>query len=303
MYTNNLNVNHEQLNRILDTIPESIGLANIENETTFRFIFVNKTTTTQLGFPPESILGKTFQEIAVNPEAAARALKKAQEAIQTRQPIQFEDTYMLPNGEFIVRNIFTPITDDQNNVTQILTITKDITQEKQAQKTLQQSEKRFRALIEKCHDIIELVSPEGKVTFVSDSIVNTMGYTSAEWMQLDMMAPIHPDDIPEMGQEFTKLMSHPGGTITKIARLKHKDGSWKTVEAIITNLIQDQNIQAILVNFHDITDQRTAELALKERTDELEKMNKLIMGREQKMIQLKEQLAQLEGQLKQKEAT
>jgi PAS domain S-box-containing protein len=70
---------------------------------------------------------------------------------------------------------------------------------------------------------------------------------------------MHPEDNERIQTLFTRLVAQPGAVIPSIYRYRHKDGSWRWLEATGTNLLDDPSVQAIIVNCRDITEQRKAE--------------------------------------------
>ena len=63
---------------------------------------------------------------------------------------------------------------------------------------------------------------------------------------------------------LSQLGQEPGGRQSGTFRIRHKDGSWRWVEAVATNLLHEPSIKGIVVNYHDITESTLAEQALKE---------------------------------------
>ena len=56
-----------------------------------------------------------------------------------------------------------------------------------------------------------------------------------------------------------RVLARPGERVTAQYRLRHKDGSWRWVEAVGTNLLDDPSVKAIVVNHRDITEQKEAD--------------------------------------------
>src|SRR5262249_12113786 len=61
------------------------------------------------------------------------------------------------------------------------------------------------------------------------------------------------------------------------ARLKHKDGSWRHVEGVFTNLLADKNVNAIVGNYRDVSERRKLEEELAE-AQKLESIGRLAGG-------------------------
>src|SRR5258707_390434 len=141
------------------------------------------------------------------------------------------------------------------------------------------SDRCFRALIEHSTDAIALLSPDGTVTYASLSIERILGYTPQEFITINGFDVIHPGDIPSFAHTFQQLLATPGLVDTKQFRSRHKDGTWRWVEATVTNLLHDPDVQAIVTNLHDISERKQAEEGLKalaEQTEESEQRFRLL---------------------------
>jgi PAS domain S-box-containing protein len=141
------------------------------------------------------------------------------------------------------------------------------------------SDRRFRALIEHGTDAIALLTPDGTVTYASPSIERVLGYPPQEFMTINGLAVIHPGDLSSLAHTFQYLLATPGLVATQQVRIRHKDGTWRWVEATLTNLVHDPDVQAVVTNLHDITQRKQADeerKALTAQTEESEQRFRLL---------------------------
>ena len=131
--------------------------------------------------------------------------------------------------------------------------------ETEYQEALEQSEERFRALIQYSADAIQLISAEGHVLYSSDSVEHVLGYKPEEIQGASPEGFIHPDDLSFFMEQFLSLLQKPGEQVTLEYRVKHKNGSWVWIEATGTNYLHDPRIQAIVGNFRNITERKHQE--------------------------------------------
>ncbi len=135
-----------------------------------------------------------------------------------------------------------------------------ILKRKQAEEALLKSEKRFRALIENSFDAIALLATDGTVIYESPSTRRIGGYTPEERVGMNMFSLIHPDDQLYARREFANLLGKPGLAINVQARFASKDGSWRWLEGAATNLLDQPSVQAVVVNYRDVTERKRAEI-------------------------------------------
>lgn len=139
------------------------------------------------------------------------------------------------------------------------TIVRDITEQKHAEETIIHAEKRFRAIIENAPDGVVLIDFNGKMKFASPSVKHLFGYDPRDIDFIDPASNTHPDDLPQVLAALNDLIQHPSQVMTIEYRFRHKDGSWRWIESIFSNLYADPSVEAIIINFRDITDRKNAE--------------------------------------------
>jgi len=153
-----------------------------------------------------------------------------------------------------------PLRNSNGDIYAVLSVTRDVTEKKNAQELLEKNEKRYRALVENAGDAIAIVRPDGRSNYVSPSVKKIMGYTEEEALELNMFDVIHPDDIAGVRTLLKKALENPRVTIKgHTGRVMHKDGTWRWCESVITNLLDDPHINGIVTNFRDVTEKILAE--------------------------------------------
>jgi len=86
-----------------------------------------------------------------------------------------------------------------------------------------------------------------------------MGYRPDELENMRGPILIHPDDQQRVGAIMATLLSGPDETVTAEYRVRHRDGSWRWLEAMAVNLIHEPDVGALVVSFRDVTRRREAE--------------------------------------------
>lgn len=138
---------------------------------------------------------------------------------------------------------------------------------RQGEDALRTSEKRFRALIENGLDDISLLTADGTLIWESPSVVRNLEYTPNEFLGRNIFELMHQDDLEKIQNLYAKLIQKPGSRQASSFRLKRRDGTWRWVEAIATNMLNEPSVQAIVINYRDVTEQRQAENTIRESED------------------------------------
>ncbi|HEU0291761.1 MAG TPA: PAS domain S-box protein [Anaerolineales bacterium] len=149
----------------------------------------------------------------------------------------------------------------------------DITERREAQHALEENEKRFRAMIENGLDDISLLDAQGHLLWESPAVVRNLGYEPDEHIGRDMFELMHPEDRGWTSELFAKLVHEPEGRQYGTFRLRHANGSWRWMEAVVTNLLGEPSVRAVVVNYRDITERRQAETELQHRNEDLGLIN------------------------------
>ena len=130
---------------------------------------------------------------------------------------------------------------------------------KRAEEEVRRSEERFRALVENSTDVISLLSREGKNLYATPSQQRVLGYSPEEFRGRLAFEHIHPDDLEEAKARFGQCLANPGLPVTAEVRVRHKDGSWRVLEAVGVNRLEDPSVRAIVTNYRDITARQRAD--------------------------------------------
>ena len=163
-----------------------------------------------------------------------------------------------------------PTLDKDGKLIRVDGVNRDITEKKAAEEALLNSEKRFRALIEKSTDVIALSNMEGVPTYYSPSVKAVLGYDPKELVGRNATHIWHPDEV-EANKARRANLKEDGGSATGLLRVRHKDGSWRWIEATVTNQLNNPAINALVTNFRDVTERKKAEEDLEHLNQSLEK--------------------------------
>lgn len=242
-------------------------------------LYINEAFTQMTGYATEEVLGQTLR-ILQGEKTDVAELEKVYRALNHWESITVEVIHYRKNGsEFWHEFSMVPVADKTGQYTHWISIQRDTTARRQAEQALRQSEERFRSLVESALDIIMLLEADGTIGYVSPSIESVLGYTTTEPIGQKVFEWIHPEDVIHASYHLTASSAEGTARISSIEfefRCRHKDGSWRTLEAIRcpfsgSSLAEQGTTLHLMVNARDITERkRLAETRLAlEREKEL----------------------------------
>lgn len=167
---------------------------------------------------------------------------------------------------------------------------------------LHTAEERSRLILASVNEGIFGLDTEGRVMFANLAANTTLGYTEEDMLGKLIHAEVHyayPDGSKYPVARCPMYLSSQDGKSRTIDNevLWRKDGKAVPVEYTTTPVLKDDRVVGAVVSFRDITERKQSENELKERMEELERFSRLTINREEKMIQLKEEINILLGQM------
>jgi PAS domain S-box-containing protein len=141
-------------------------------------------------------------------------------------------------------------------------------QRRRVETELFRREKYFRTLTENALDIVTILSQEGIFLYNSPSLKRVLGYEPKELAGHSAFAMVHPDDLPRVLAVVQEALDNPERLVKLEFRLRHTDGSWRHLEAVGQNRMQELEIAGIVVNSRDITERREAEENLRQSEEQ-----------------------------------
>jgi two-component system, NtrC family, sensor kinase len=155
--------------------------------------------------------------------------------------------------------------DEQDNIAGITGIALDITERYKVKEALQQSEQKFRNLVENANDIIYQLTPDGVFSYVSPNWVDILGHEVQEVEGKVFTLFVHPDDLPICLGTLRRALENGEKQSGIEYRVKHKNGTWRWHTSNLSVLRDgNSNIVSVVGIARDISERKQAEEALRD---------------------------------------
>ncbi len=126
-------------------------------------------------------------------------------------------------------------------------------------------------LIENALDIITVLNDDGIILYGSSCVERVLGYEPAELIGKSLFEFIHPDDVSSVINAFNDGLQIPGCIVFLEFRFLHKDSSWRDLDVIGKNLLDNPDVEGIVLSSCDITERVRAEEELRQSFEKLKK--------------------------------
>ncbi len=110
------------------------------------------------------------------------------------------------------------------------------------------------AVVQHSTEVISINDAHGVVRYISPSVEQILGYKPDEMVGRQSTDYLHPDDLAEVQEGYKAYTEykHPGRYV--VLRLRHRNGSWRVMEAHAKNLLDHPAIHGIVVHARDVTE-------------------------------------------------
>lgn len=121
-------------------------------------------------------------------------------------------------------------------------------------------EARFQALVQHAADVVGIVDQDGTIRYASPAFEQLLERAPADLVgQGKFQALVHPDDAAGVRVALAQAMRTPGPTAPFEHRIRRRDGGWRWVEAVATDLRPNPHVGGIVLNVRDVTVHQQAE--------------------------------------------
>ena len=144
----------------------------------------------------------------------------------------------------------------------LILTSRDITKElelKRAEKALRDSAARFRALVQNSSHMVIVLDASGGITYASPAFRRMLGYREDARVGQNVFELIHPDDVVDVRARFGEHLAGLAQSAGFGFRFLAADGTWRNIEALANNLLDDPAVGGVVFNCRDVTERTRAE--------------------------------------------
>jgi diguanylate cyclase (GGDEF)-like protein/PAS domain S-box-containing protein len=267
----------EELTRLLDV---STDLVTIVDPSDFRLRWTNHALNDFLGIDAGAELH--LVDILDGPSAltltkAARPALAHQSTWQgdlvLRAPSDETDGHYEgpPRPELPVSALLVAHRNVDGAMTAVSLVARDVSALLDAEQRLEASEIKLAALVEHASDIMCVIHKDGRVRYASPAFLPVLGYSPSDIEGTSVLNLVHVDDALIARVAVRDVLDSAGLVKSLDVRVQHADGSWRHLEVVATNLVDNTAVNGVVLNARDVTDRVHVAARLRERAfhDEL----------------------------------
>ena len=202
-----LRENEEKYRNLFDNAMEAIFVAQAG-----KIVFLNPQMLKMTGYSSEEIMGKPFAEF-IHPDDREMVIDRYTRWLMGEAvPLSFDFRGIKKDGDFTwvqFRGVL--ITWEGRPAT--LNFLEDITERKQAEEALRESEEKYRSLVENINDVLYTLDTQGNITYVSPVVERFSKYKVSDLIGKPFIPLIYPDDLPALLDRFTPPDVRATGTV------------------------------------------------------------------------------------------
>ncbi len=229
-----------------------------------KFIYVNDALCELTGYKKEELINET-NAIFTQPEDLTIQQVNTKKLIKGEIPFyQMEKRYIHKQGHIVWGLLSVNlILDDYDVPTYVICQVQNITEKKEMERRLLDSEKKYRLIAENSSDRIVTLDLQGKYKYFSPSVQLQLGYESEELYGIGPVNLIHENDQAFFNNSL-KAVVESDLSVTVTYRIRHKNGDYLWTETNVKCIYGNRQIKGILLICRDISERKLIEMKLKQ---------------------------------------
>jgi PAS domain S-box-containing protein len=224
--------------------------------------YVNDRCCEMMGLTPAEALGLGWARV-LHPDDRERVLQQWEQFIQENVPFHAEYRFQRADGTiFWVIGQASAEIDDQGQILGYVGTLTDISDRKQAEVALRESEEQFRSMADNAPIMVWVTDATGCCTYLSRSWYDFTGQTDATGLGFGWLNAVHPEDATLTRETFVRANEHHEAFRLEY-RLRHRDGEYCwAIDAASPWIGSNGEFKGYIGSVIDISDRKQAEITL-----------------------------------------
>jgi eukaryotic-like serine/threonine-protein kinase len=261
---------------------ENLPLNVLRKDREGRFTFANKRLCATVGKPLEQLLGRKDADLFPL-EFAEKYRTDDLRVIESGKSFETVEQHQSLSGKsMFVQTLKTPVHDAKGRIVGVQAIFWDITERKEAEEALRDSEERYRSVIAAMQDGIVLRDAAGAFLACNASAERILGLSAQEMKGRTPLNPgwraIHEDGSPFPSESFptarTLRTGKPCFDVVMGVEKPNGEPTWIWINSQPLFRPGELAPYAVVASFEDITDRKRTEELLKRTAEELERVKR-----------------------------
>jgi PAS domain S-box-containing protein len=263
-----LTESEENFREFMENAPIGIAVADMSGH----IQFINRKIEEATGWTREELLSRDAFAVGLfDKETKKILLERLTARLRGDVPRTTEIPVTGKNGKRLWINLKTTILQIDGLPSGLQLAFIDVTDRKQAEESLQESEAKYKLLAEKMTDVVFIIDLNLRTIYVSPSIESQLGFTPEERIAQDVPKQVTPASLAValdlLSKEYEREeqgQADPDRTVTVELEYYHKNGSTRWVENVMSGI---RDAQGVAIGLHgvsrDITKRRQMEEAIR----------------------------------------
>lgn len=274
-----------KMRTLIDNIPAVVLMKDLHG----RYLMVNAVFKQSVGLDYLEIVGKTDFDI-FPAEVAQGIVTMDRKTLDGGEHLQFEEDVPHQDGSMrTYETVHAPLTRDDGEIYGMVSISTDITERKMTEDALRKSELQHRIMFEKSPLGMILFDHKGIILDCNDKFAEIMGSTREQLVGSNTAGK----GSPELHKVVQQGLS---GAITTFEgeHALRINGATAFLKIFFNPIEPDNRHTKVIATVEDITERKQFQNKLRENLKELERFSRLVVGREERMIELKTEINELQ---------
>ncbi|MFZ4516721.1 MAG: PAS domain S-box protein, partial [Acidimicrobiia bacterium] len=229
------------------------GIIELDTDGVCRY--ANPAYARMVGREPEDLIGQS-ELSTIHPLDRDATRERLQTILSLGRAVTAEVRMMHADGHSVWAEVNgIRINDIHGNAAGILKTAVDISARRAAQDLLEQSERRFRGLVQHASDIFTVLEADGGWRYSSPAGTHRLGWVEGSEPPGGILTLVHPDDAALAASAFGEVVAGVRGPDEPVSfRVRAADGEYRVFETSGQNLLDDPAVRGILLISRDVTE-------------------------------------------------